>query len=132
MKIMVCYDGTDAAKNALAVTVQQAKAFKADVIAVTAMEGEAHKQLHDLEKAEQALEYARNFIVTDGVACETKLLLSETQFSAGEILVRFANEQQVDMIVIGVKKRSKVGKIITGSNAQHVILNADCQVISVK
>ena len=132
MKIMVCYDGTDATKNALGVTVQQAKAFNADVIAVTAMEGETREQLYDLEKAEQALEYARNFITTDGVACETKLLLSETRYSAGEILVRFANEQKMDMMVIGVKKRSKVGKMITGSNAQHVILNADCPVVCVK
>ncbi len=132
MKIMVCYDGTDAAKSALSVTVQQAKAFHAEVIAVTSMEGNPQEQLHDIKKAEKTLADAGDFITAEGLACETKLLLSETHFSAGEILVRYANQEKMDMIVIGVKKRSKVGKMITGSNAQHVILNSDCQVVCVK
>jgi nucleotide-binding universal stress UspA family protein len=132
MKIMVCYDGTKSAKSALSVAVQHAKAFKAQVIAVMAMEGEPHKQLHDLEQAEQALESARAFLSADNLVCETKLIFSEGNKSAGEQLVRFAKEQKVDMIVIGIKKISRVGKVITGSNAQHVILNADCQVITAK
>ena len=85
MKIMVCSDGTKAAKSALSAAVQQAKAFKAQVIAVMAMEGEPHKRLHDLEQAEQTLEYARAFFTTDNVICETKLnrqcdLRNETDF----------------------------------------------------
>jgi nucleotide-binding universal stress UspA family protein len=132
MKIMVCYDGTKAAKSALNVAVQQAKAFKAQVIAVMAMEGEPHKQLHDLEQAEQDLESARAFLSSGNLVCETKLIFSESNESAGEQLVRFAKEQKVDMIVVGIKKLSKLGKVITGSNAQHVILNADCQVITAK
>ena len=132
MKIMLCYDGTDVAKNALSVTTQQAKAHNADILVVTALEGEPHEQLHDIEKAEQALQSAKTILTSDNGGCETKLLLSESNKSAGEQLVECARKENVDLIVIGVKKRSKVGKMLTGSNAQFVILEADCPVLAVK
>jgi nucleotide-binding universal stress UspA family protein len=51
---------------------------------------------------------------------------------AGEDLVKLADEKKVDEIIIGVRRRSKVGKLIFGSTAQYVILNAPCPVVSVK
>jgi nucleotide-binding universal stress UspA family protein len=36
------------------------------------------------------------------------------------------------MIVIGIKRRSRVGKLMFGSNAQYVILEAHCPVLAVK
>ena len=44
----------------------------------------------------------------------------------------FCVVQNVDMIFIGVRRRSKVGKLLFGSTAQYVILNAPCPVVSVK
>jgi nucleotide-binding universal stress UspA family protein len=51
---------------------------------------------------------------------------------AGEDLVRFAKEEEIDEIYIGIKKRSKVGKFIFGSTAQYVILEAHCPVVTIK
>jgi nucleotide-binding universal stress UspA family protein len=51
---------------------------------------------------------------------------------AGEDLVMLAEENKVDEIIIGVRRRSKVGKLLFGSTAQYVILNASCPVVSVK
>ena len=132
MKIMVCYDGTDVGKIALNVTSQHAEAHNAEILVVTALEGEPHEQLHNIEKAEQALQSAKTILTTGGRVCETKLLLNESNKSAGGQLIECARKQKVDMIVIGLKKRSKVGKMLTGSNAQHVILEADCPVLAVK
>jgi|APSaa5957512622_1039677.scaffolds.fasta_scaffold150007_1 nucleotide-binding universal stress UspA family protein len=132
MKIMVCYDGSDEAKSLLPIAQQQAKAYKARVFAVMAMEGESGAQLEGLESSEKPLEYAKIFFENSGLEFETKLLVSEGALEAGETLVQYANEQQVDMIIIGVKKRSKVGKLLTGSNAQYVLLNAECPVLSAK
>jgi len=50
----------------------------------------------------------------------------------GEDLVQFAEDNNADEIIIGIKKRSKVQKLLLGSNAQHVILHAPCMVISIK
>ena len=44
----------------------------------------------------------------------------------------FLLENEIDEIVIGIKKRSKVGKLIFGSTAQYVILEAPCPVLTVK
>ncbi|MFW6334570.1 MAG: universal stress protein [Desulfosalsimonas sp.] len=49
-----------------------------------------------------------------------------------EDLVAYATEQQVDEIVIGIRKRSKMGKLLFGSTAQFLILNAPCPVLTVK
>lgn len=52
--------------------------------------------------------------------------------SAPEELVAVANELDADMIVIGIRRRSPVGKLLMGSNAQAVLLHADCPVLAVQ
>jgi nucleotide-binding universal stress UspA family protein len=47
-------------------------------------------------------------------------------------LIAVAEEVSADMIVIGLRRRSPVGKLILGSNAQRVLLDAPCPVLAVK
>jgi nucleotide-binding universal stress UspA family protein len=46
--------------------------------------------------------------------------------------VQFAEDKQINEIFVGVRMRSKVGKLLMGSTAQHVILNAPCPVVTRK
>ncbi len=131
MRIMVCYDGSDAAKRALKLALELSKAFNGHILAVVALEGDTQEQLSVLEMAEQAVEYARVFLSDEAVSCETKLL-SANSLSAGENLVSFAKENQADEIIVGIKKTSKVGKFFTGSTAQYIILNAPCPVLTTR
>ena len=62
--------------------------------------------------------------------CEQKLLVRG--LSPEEDLVQFAGENKVDEIVIGIKRQSKVGKLLFGSTAQYVILDATCPVVTVR
>jgi nucleotide-binding universal stress UspA family protein len=50
---------------------------------------------------------------------------------ADEILA-IASEVDADAIVIGIRHRSPVGKLIMGSVAQRIIIDAACPVIAVK
>jgi nucleotide-binding universal stress UspA family protein len=51
---------------------------------------------------------------------------------AAEELIRFAEKIKVDEIVIGLNKRSQLGKLLFGSTARHVLLEAPCPVVTVK
>lgn len=130
MKILVGYDGTNSAKEALNLAKSQAKAFSASVEVVTSMQKGTESERKEIERAERGLEYAKSLFEDSGIECNTHLLIRG--LSPGEDLVEFANENQIDQIVVGVKRRSKVGKLLLGSTAQYVILQAQCPVVTVK
>ena len=69
-------------------------------------------------------------VIKEDISCEA--ILSTNLLTAGEDLVRIAEEKDIDEIYIGVQKQSKVGKLMFGSTAQYVILKAPCPVVSVK
>jgi nucleotide-binding universal stress UspA family protein len=50
----------------------------------------------------------------------------------GEDIVQFAKENAVDLIVVGIEKKSRTRKLLLGSTAQYVILKAPCPVLTVK
>jgi nucleotide-binding universal stress UspA family protein len=130
MKILVGYDGTNSAKEALNLAKTHAKLFNASVDVVTSMHKGTEQQREEIEQAERGLEYAKSLFEDSDITCNTHLLIRG--LSAGEDLVEFATENQVDEIIVGVKRRSKVGKLLMGSTAQFVILQAGCPVVSVK
>lgn len=49
-----------------------------------------------------------------------------------EDIVNRARESQADLIVIGLRHRTKTGKYLMGSVAQDVLLEAPCPVLAVK
>ena len=51
---------------------------------------------------------------------------------ASEDLIAVAEDTGAELIVIGLRRRTPVGKLILGSNAQRVLLDAPCPVLAVK
>ena len=53
--------------------------------------------------------------------------------SPAEDLINIAEARSTaELIVIGLRRRSPVGKLILGSNAQRILLDAPCPVLAVK
>ena len=122
MKIMVCYDNSNSAQEALKLAIQHAKSFSAKIYLVTSLIGGSKDNAEENRNAEDHLNYGKSLIEKDGIECETRLMIRGMQ--SGEDLVKFANENEVDEILIGIQRTSKVGKLLFGSTAQHVILEA--------
>lgn len=49
-----------------------------------------------------------------------------------EDLVRIALEVGAELVVIGLRRRSPVGKLILGAGAQRILVEAPCPVLAVK
>ena len=130
MKILVGYDETNAAKEAIALAEQHARVFGAKIILVYSMVGGPEVPREDFETAEKSLEYEKDTLRDKKIPCDS--ILSVQGLEAGEDLVRLADERKADEIIIGVRRRSRVGKVLFGSTAQYVVLNATCPVVTVK
>lgn len=130
MIIMVAYDESRVANAALGLAKKLAKAFHATIHVVTSMKGGPEVPRDAFEKSREGLRYAKSILERDGIPCKTHL--SVRGLEPGEDLVQYAKEHAVDEIIIGVRRRSKVGKLVFGSTAQYVILEARCPVLTVK
>lgn len=130
MKILVGYDGSKAAEDAFALARKHAKVFDAELNILTSLVQNAALSEADIEKAESKLEKLQKSVEDENIDCEIHTSVSYQ--SPGEDLVQFANDNEIDMIVIGVRRRSKMGKMVFGSTAQYVILQASCPVLSIK
>jgi len=62
-----------------------------------------------------------------GVEHEVRQLVRGNEPS--QDLIEVANEVNADFIVIGLRRRTPVGKLILGSNAQRILLDASCPVL---
>ena len=131
MSIMVAYDGTEAAKGALDLAKAHAKAFKTEIEVVQAADKGEDLVYPDVEKLEKKLEKEIKKLMNDeDIPFKTTLLVSSD--TAGEQITRHLELKNSSEICMGVRRRSKVGKLLSGSTAQYVILNAPCPVVSVK
>lgn len=129
-KIMVCYDRSKESKKAVRLARDLAQSLNGEVTIVTSLEkGEPDNQ-DQINEAKAGLEYARSMVESKDVPCSTDLLIRGLE--VGRDLVEFARDRKIDVMVIGIIRKSKVGKLFFGSTAQYIILKAPCPVLSLK
>ncbi|MDJ0831359.1 MAG: universal stress protein [Desulfobacterales bacterium] len=130
MHILIGYDGTNAAKAALKVGKKLALGLDGEVMLITSLRSAIDTTPEKIEEVRSELNDAKSIFEKAGIVCQTNLLMRG--LDPGEDLVTYAAENRCEHIIIGTKRRSKIGKLILGSTAQYIILNAHCPVTSVK
>ena len=83
-----------------------------------------------VEKAREDGDALVERLSTRGI--EASYRVEPTTSSPAETLLSVAAEIAADLIVIGVRRRSPVGKLVLGSVSQEVLLGAECPVLAVK
>ncbi len=130
MKKLVGYNGGEVGRLALSLARDYARINNAFVYVITSMEGGASEKQSDIIKAEEDLAFAKKLMENSNIQCDAQQ--SVRGFSPGEDLVKFAEENEIDHIFLGIKKKSKAQKAILGSTSRYVILKAPCPVTTVK
>lgn len=128
MKILVGYDGSAPSQRALTVAQKRAKALNAQLHVFTS----AHNGNLGAPKntrLQTGLKDAEMMCNACGLDCQIEM--SDFKLTVGEDLIRYANEHKVDEIVIGLRKRSQLGKMLFGSNSRHILMEAPCPVLTV-
>ena len=100
MKILVGYDGTSSAKEALNLAKTHAKTFGATVEVVTSMEKGTEGHREEIEQAERGLQWAKTLFEEGDIACTTHLLIRG--LTPGEDIVEFAEENKIDEFSIHI------------------------------
>ncbi|HSL38994.1 MAG TPA: universal stress protein [Desulforhopalus sp.] len=129
MKFLVGYNGSEVSQAALSLARTYADLLGARVVVVASLVGGASESPDEILKATSDLQFAEKFFQEKGIPCETHQLVRG--MTPGEDMVKFAKENDIDQIFVGIEKKSRTQKIILGSNAQYIILKAPCPVVSV-
>jgi len=127
MPIIVGFTTKPEGQAALRHAVLEARAHE-DSLLVVHIGSAAH---HDTESAlEDDLAAARRMLTAAGVEHEVRQLATREE-PAG-VIVDLAKELDASMIVIGMRRRSPVGKLLLGGSIQQIMLDASCPVVAVK
>jgi|SRR4051794_19954688 nucleotide-binding universal stress UspA family protein len=128
--IVIGYIPKPEGRAALALGAQEAKARSASVVVVNSHRGGREFDRDDAVESEAQLDEVRRVLQEAGVEHEVRQLVRG--LDPAEDLINVAQEVGADLIVIGLRRRSPVGKLILGSNAQRILLDAPCPVLAVK
>lgn len=127
MAIVVGFLATAEGRAALDAAVREST-VRGDriVVVVSTRPDEPPEQRHDLEVALGAV---RDELEAAGLDHEIRV---SDGGDVADDLIGTAEDTDARLVVIGLRRRSPVGKLILGGNAQRVLFDAPCPVLTVK
>jgi nucleotide-binding universal stress UspA family protein len=128
MTIVVGYVPTPEGEAALTAAVSEARLRQQPLHVVNSSRGDA--LLDSRFASQEALAAVKARLDEAGVVYE---IAQEVRgHDASEEVVDAADRVNASLIVIGLRRRTPTGKLITGSQAQRILLDAHCPVLAVK
>jgi nucleotide-binding universal stress UspA family protein len=130
MRIVAGFLRSPEGRAALQRAMEETRLRDGELLVVHSMRG------GERDEVKQVLSYREEFERVKQQLDESTLRYRVVEYARGnspsEDLMQAAKDEDADLIVIGIRRRSPVGKLVLGSNAQDVLLHADCAVLAVK
>ena len=130
MAIVVGFVPTNEGRAALRRAAEEARLRSTRLVVINSNRGGKDLAADEAARYEAELETVKRELTEAGVDHEVRQIVSGLE--PVEDLIAVAEETQADFIVIGLRRRTPVGKLILGSNAQRILLDAPCPVLAVK
>jgi nucleotide-binding universal stress UspA family protein len=128
--VVVGYVPKPEGEAALSKAIDEAKLRGTKLVVVNSHRGGQEFDGDAARRAEQDMDAVRSRLDEAGVSYDLRQLVRG--FEPAEDLISIAEANSAELIVIGLRRRSPVGKLILGSNAQRILLDAHCPVLAVK
>ena len=130
MRIVAGFLRSPEGRAALQRAIAETRLRDGELLVVHSMRGGERDEL------ENVLTYREEFEQLEKQLAEEDISYRLVEYARGnapsEDLLQAAQDEDADLIVIGIRRRSAVGKLILGSNAQDILLHAGCAVLAVK
>lgn len=130
MSIVVGYVPTREGRAALRRAAYECELRRTTLVVVSSHRGGNDYHAEDTARFESALTEVRERLERAGLGIEVHELVRGKD--PAEDLIEVADSTGAAFIVIGLRRRTPVGKLILGSNAQRILLDASCPVLAVK
>lgn len=128
MSVVAGYIESPEGTAALTRAIEEAKSLDLPLVVVNSSRGDALVDPRYLQpEGKRALE---ELLDQSGVAYELRHVIRGND--AAEEVLDAAEETNAALIVIGLRRRTPVGKLILGSTSQRILLQAGCPVLAVK
>jgi nucleotide-binding universal stress UspA family protein len=128
--VVVGYVAKPEGEAAVEQGIAEAKLRGAGLVVVNSQRGGREYDDSVSLRTEQDLSALDAKLMDSGVDYEVRHLVRGQE--PAEDLISIAESCDADLIVIGLRRRTPVGKLILGSNAQRILLDAPCPVLAVK
>lgn len=130
MAVVVGYVPTKEGRAALRRAAQESLLRRTKLIVINSNRGGKDFDVEEASRFESELRGVQDQLDQVKVEHEVRQLVRGNE--PAEDLIAVADEVDADFIVIGLRRRTPVGKLILGSNAQRILLDASCPVLAVK
>jgi nucleotide-binding universal stress UspA family protein len=131
-RVLVALAGTSADPDMLRLVASIAKPAKAEVIGIHVIEVRWNLPLDavlepELDRGEELLASAKKVASQAGFDLDTELLQAR---DAAAAIVDTAVERKVDLLVVAMPYRKRMGRVYVGKTVENVYLNAPCAVLA--
>lgn len=128
--VVVGYVNTEEGEAALRAGVAEALRREAQLVVVHSSRGGVALDGDAAVAIKQALVAVQQELTADHVPFHIRNLVRGND--PAEDIVAIVEEYDADLAVIGIRRRTTVGKFLLGSQAQQVLMAAPCPVLAVK